>query len=136
MIWIFAALACLGAAFFARDRLASGWRRASRRAPRRAAPPRSADALSAQDLLAACARLVRAEASWDEIVAAMNPDADTEVAALLARLRAVHLGGLADTLRAIEDGCRLALAENAAAGAFDALSEASRRSRLATTARL
>jgi len=136
VIWIFAALAGLAAAFFARDTLRAGWRRATRSEPRRAARARTTEALSAQALLADCARLARAEAPWDEIVAAMNPDADAHVDALLARLRAVHMGVLADTLRAIEDGCRLALAENAQASAFDALSEAGRRSRLATTARL
>jgi hypothetical protein len=136
VIWIMAATAGRAAAFFARDTLRAAWRRATRGGRRPAASRPGAEALSAQALLARCAPLARAEAPWSEIVAVVNPDADVQVDALLVRLRAVHRGVLAETLRAIEDGCRLALAENAEASAFDALSEASRRSPLATTARL
>jgi hypothetical protein len=132
VIWIFGAVVCLALAFVARDSLRSAFRGSTARAAR----PETPDAISARELLAECARLVRADASWPEIGAVVNSDADSHVDALLARIRAVHMGVAPDTLRAIEEGCRIALAENAEASGFDALSEASRRSQLATSAKL
>ena len=136
MIWIFGAMACLVLVFFARKSLGRLIRRATGGTAARGAHAGTQAAISAQELLAECARLARADASWAEIGAAINPDTDAHVDALLQRIRAVHMGVAADTLRAIEQGCRIALAENAEASGFDALSEASRRSQLATTAKL
>jgi hypothetical protein len=134
--WIFGALACLALAFFARAWLRDLLRRAFGGPSAPAAHAGTQAAISAQELLAACARLAAADAAWPEIGATLNPDTDAHVDALLARLRAVHMGVAADTLRAIERGCHIALAENPEASGFDALSEASRRSQLATSAKL
>jgi hypothetical protein len=136
VIWILGAIACLALAFIARDGLRNLVRRAFGGSTTLASRAETAAAISAQHLLADCARLSRAGASWAEIGASMNPDNDSHVAALLNRIHAVHMGVTADTLGAIEQGCRIALAENAAASGFDALSEASRRSQLVSSAKL
>ena len=128
MIWILAVIAGLALAFFARDRMRKQLRRAFGGTSARAVRPETPAAISAQGLLAECARLAEAGASWIEIGLAVNPDDDSHVHARLNRIHAANHGVPADTLRAIEQGCRSALAENPEASGFDALSEAARKS--------
>ena len=69
------------------------------------------------------------------IVAALNPAADSEVESMLGRLRAAHSGALPAILKAIEEGCRATLADNAEASGFDALSLATRNSQWTSSAK-
>jgi hypothetical protein len=135
VVWLCVLLVGLAFAFFGRDALRSRLQRAPARA--RARPPEieSAPGMSAAWLLAECGRLGGTGASWTELATALNPDADSQIEALLGRLRAAHSGVPLAILKAIEDGCRTALAENAEASGFDALSVATRNSRWTSSAR-
>jgi hypothetical protein len=128
-------IAALALAFFGRDALRTLVPRSSTRA--RARPPahESLPGMSAAWLLAECGRLAGTSASWNEIAAILNPDADAHVEGLLGRLRAAHSGETAAILKAIEDGCRTALADNGDASGFDALSAATRNSQWTSSAK-
>lgn len=135
MVWLCVLLAVLALAFFGRDALRSLVPGSPARASARAPAPESLPGLSAAWLLAECGRLAVADASWSEIATALNPDADSHIEALLGRLRAAHSGATPAILKAIEDGCHAALADNAEASAFDALTVATRHSQWTSTAK-
>ena len=135
MLWLWILIAGLALAFFGRDALRSLMPRSSTRAGARPAAIESLPGLSAAWLLAESGRLAGAGASWPEIAAALNPDADSQIEAMLGRLRAAHSGVPPAILKAIEDGCRAALADNAEASGFDALSVAARNSQWTSTAK-
>ena len=135
MVWLCVLLAVLALAFFGRDVLRSLVPGSPARASARAPEHESLPGLSAAWLLAECGRLAVAGAPWSEIAAALNPDADSHIEALLGRLRAAHSGATPAILTAIEDGCRAALADNAEASAFDALTVATRHSQWTSTAK-
>lgn len=129
-------MAGLALAFVGRDALRSWVTRPSRRARARAAAIESLPGISAAWMLGECARLAGGGAPWPEIATALNPHADPEVEALLGRLRAAHDGAPPAILKAIEDGCRAALADNGQASGFDALSAAARNSQWTSSAKL
>ena len=135
MIWLIVLVAALALAFFRRDALRSLVATRAARGTRARAAPDSLPGLSAAWLLAECGRLASAGASWVQVSAALNPDADGAVDALLGRVRAAHMGEPPAILKAIEDACRAALDDNDAASAFDALSLAARRSQWTSSAR-
>ncbi len=135
MLWLCVLIGLLALAFFGRDALRALLSRSSARTRTRAAAIESLPGLSAAWLLAECGRLASAGAVWPEIATALNPDADSEIEALLGRLRAAHSGEAPAILKAIEDGCRAALADNAEASGFDALSVATRNSQWTSTAK-
>ena len=135
MIWLCILLACLALAFFGRDHLRTFFRPSPTRARARSRELDSLPGMSAPWLLAECARLAAAGAAWPEISAAVNPDDDAHVDALLGRIRAANMGEALPILKAIEAGCRDALADNDAANAFDALSVAARNSQWTSSAK-
>ncbi len=135
MVWLCVLIAALALAFFGRDALRSLVRRSPTRARARPFAHESLPGMSAAWLLAECGRLAGANAAWNEIAAALNPDADAHVEGLLGRLRAAHDGEPLAILKAIEDGCRATLADNGAASAFDALSAATRNSQWTSSAK-
>lgn len=135
MVWLYVLLAALALAFFGRDALRSLFPRSSARAKARAPASESPAGMSAAWLLAECGRLAGAGAPWSEIAATLNPEADPEVEAMLGRLRAAGSGETVAILKAIEDGCRAALADNGEASGFDALSVAARNSQWTSSAR-
>ena len=137
MFWLCVLMAGLALAYFGRDTLRSLVPRSTPRprAKARAAAVDSRPAMSAAWLLAECARLAAGGASWSDIAAALNPDDDAQVEALLARLRAAHDGAMPAILAAIEAGCRAALADNVDASGFDALSVATRSNQWTSTAK-
>ena len=65
--------------------------------------------------------LASANASWEEILASVNPGQDVEIGRLLSRIRASHAREPRDGLMAIEAGCHLAIEQNDIASAFDGL---------------
>ena len=135
MVWLFVVMGCLALAFFGRDSLRSlstGW---STRAKARPPVPESQPGMTAEWLLVECGRLASAGATWIEIVAAVNPDADSHVEALLGRIRAANMGAVPAILKAIEAGCHAALDDNDAASGFDALSVAARNSQWTSSAK-
>jgi hypothetical protein len=136
VIWLWVLMACLALAFFGRDALRSLASGSSARARARPSAGESLPGMSAAWLLAECGRLTGTAAPWNEIAAALNPQDDSEVEALLGRLRAAHDGALPAILKAIEDGCRAALEDNPEAGAFDALSAAARNNQWSSSAKL
>lgn len=136
MVWLCVLIAVLALAFFGRDSLRS---LAMRSTPRARAPRPAADSLpglSAHALLDDCERLARGGATWSDIATALNPEGDSHVDGLLGRIRAANMGEPLPILKAIEAGCRAALAENDAATAFDALSVAARNSLWTSSAKL
>lgn len=135
MVWLLVLMAGLALAFFGRDALRSFVPRPSTRARAGADAVESLSGMSAAWMLAECARLAGRGATWPEIAKALNPDADPEVDAMLGRLRAAHDGAPPSILKAIEDGCRAALADNADASGFDALSVATRNNQWTSSAR-
>jgi hypothetical protein len=135
VVWIGVLVACAVLWLFGHDAWRGLPRQRWRGKTRTRRRPESAPAISARWLLAECPRLASTGATWPGIVAAVNPTHDSEVDALLGRLRAAHDGVIADVLRSIEDGCRLALAQNAEAGGFDALTEAARKNPWTSEAR-
>ena len=128
-------IVALALAFFGRDALRSLVPRTTRRPRARAVAADSLPGLSAAWLLAECGRLAGARAAWPEIAATLNPSADAEIDALLGRLRAAASGTVPAILKAIEDGCRAALADNPDASAFDALSVATRNNQWTSSAK-
>ena len=136
MIWLLASMAVLALVFFfGRDALRALSPRPGARASARPVAVDSLPAASAAWLLAECGRLAAAVVAWPEMAAALNPAADAEVESLLGRLRAAHGGAQPAILDAIEAGCRAALADNAEASAFDALSLAARNSQWTSSAK-
>ena len=135
MVWLCVLIAALALAFFGRDALRSLMPRSSARAKARTHAIESLPGMSAAWMLAECARLAGIGAAWPDIATALNPDGDSQVEALLGRLRAAHDGAPPSILKAIEDGCRAALADNGAASGFDALSMATRNSQWTSTAK-
>lgn len=135
MVWLCVVMAALALVFFGRDALRSLVPRTARRAKARPAAVESLPGVSAAWMLAECGRLAATGAPWPEIAAALNPAADSEVESMLGRLRAAHSGALPAILKAIEDGCRAALADNAEAGGFDALSLATRNNQWTSSAK-
>ena len=135
MVWLLVLMAGLALAFFGRDALRSLMPRSSARAKARAHAIASLPGVSAAWMLAECARLAGAGATWPDIAVALNPDGDSQVEALLGRLRAAHDGAPPSILKAIEDGCRSALADNADASGFDALSVATRNNQWTSSAK-
>ena len=138
MLWLCVLIVGLVLAFFGRDALRSVVPRSSPRAKPRPRTP-AADSrppTTAAWLLAECARLAARGAAWNDIATTLNPDADSEVESLLGRLRAAHDGATPAILKAIEDGCRAALADNAEASGFDALSVAARNNQWRSSAKL
>ena len=135
MVWLLVLMAGLALAFFGRDALRSLLARSSTRAKARPPGGESLPGMSAAWLLAECGRLAGSGAPWNEIATALNPDADSHVEGLLGRLRAAHSGETAAILKAIEDGCRSALADNGDASGFDALSAATRDNQWTSTAK-
>jgi hypothetical protein len=136
VIWLWILIAALALAFFGRDALRSLITARPPRATRARAVQDSLPGLSSAWLLAECGRLAGAGASWPQVSAALNPDADAEVGALLGRIRAASMGEAPAILKAIEDACRAALHDNEAASAFDALSLAARKSQWTSSAKL
>ena len=135
MIWLYVLMACLALAFFGRDALRTFFRPSPTRAKARSRELDSRPGMSAPWLLAECARLASAGAAWSEISAAVNPGDDSHVDALLGRIRAANMGEPLPILKAIEAGCREALADNDAASAFDAFSVAARNSQWTSVAK-
>jgi hypothetical protein len=135
VVWLLVLMAALALAFFGRDALGSLARRPSARANARAPAIESLAGMSAAWMLAECARLAGSGAGWPEISPALNPHADPEVEAMLGRLRAAHDGAPPAILKAIEDGCRAALADNGDASGVDALSAAARNSQWTSSAK-
>ena len=135
MVWLCVLIGLLALAFFGRDALRSLMPRSTARPRARAAAIESLPGLSAAWLLAECGRLAASGAAWPEIAKALNPDTDSHIEAMLGRLRAAHSGVPAAILKAIEDGCRAALVDNAEASGFDALSVATRNSQWTSTAK-
>ena len=76
---------------------------------------------SAGWLATECSRLASANASWEEILASINPGQDVDIGTLLARIRASHVREPRAGLMAVEAGCRLAIEQNDMASAFDGL---------------
>ena len=135
MVWLCVLIAALALVFFGRDALRFLVPRPSARARARASASESLPGMSAAWMLGECARLAGSGATWPEIATALNPHADPEVDAMLGRLRAAHDGVPPAILKAIEDGCRAALADNGDASGFDALSAATRNSQWTSTAK-
>jgi hypothetical protein len=81
---------------------------------------------SARWLEVECSRLASADASWEAILASVNPGHDVEIGTLLARIRASHTREPRVGLMAIQGGCRLATEQNDMAIAFDGLTAAAR----------
>jgi hypothetical protein len=138
LLWLCVLLVGLVLAFFGRDALRSRVPRSSPRGKARpgASAAESRPAVTAAWLLAECARLGAGGAAWNVVATALNPDDDSEVESLLGRLRAAHDGVTPAILKAIEDGCRAALADNAEASGFDALSVAVRNNQWRSSAKL
>jgi hypothetical protein len=138
VLWLCVLIVALALAFFGRDTLRSLVPRSSTRGASKPRMPtaESRPAMTAAWLLAECDRLAASRASWNEIATALNPEADSEVEALLGRLRAAHDGATPAILHAIGDGCRAALADNGDASGFDALSVAARNNQWSSSAKL
>ena len=135
MIWLCISMAALALVFFGRDALRSLLPRTTGRRKAGPAAVESLPGISAAWLLAECGRLAATAAPWPAVAAALNPAADSEVESMLGRLRAAHSGALPAILKAIEEGCRAALADNAEASGFDALSLATRNSQWKSSAK-
>jgi hypothetical protein len=135
VLWFWLLIAALVLAFLGRDALRSVFTAGPGRATPGRAVPDSLPGLSAAWLLAECGRLAADGASWAQVSAALNPDADAAVDSLLGRIRAAKMGEPPAILKAIEDACRAALRDNDAASAFDALSLAARNSQWTSSAK-
>jgi hypothetical protein len=135
VVWLCVLIVALALAFFGRDALRSLVPRTTRHTRPRPAAADSLPAMSTALLLAECGRLADSGAAWPEVATTLNPSADSEIDALLGRLRAAHSGAVPAILKAIEDGCRTALAENLEASAFDALSVATRNNQWTSSAK-
>jgi hypothetical protein len=135
VVWLCVLIAAFALAFFGRDGLRSLAFGMRKRARARPAAADSLPGMSAEWLLAECGRLAQVGAAWPEISAAVNPQHDAEVEALLGRVRAAAMGEPLAILKAVEAACHAALDENEAASAFDALSLAARNSQWTSSAK-
>jgi hypothetical protein len=87
---------------------------------------RMARPASARWLFFEARRLAFAGASWDEVLADLNPRRDGAVLGVLMRLRAVWPERPLPALEVVAGACKAALKANDEATAFDALSLAAR----------
>jgi hypothetical protein len=79
---------------------------------------------SAHDTKVQAQRLVKAGAQWPEILTALNPRGENEIASLLQALRGPHMFQPETALSVIIHGCDIALRKSSKAGALSALQEA------------
>ena len=79
---------------------------------------------SAHDTKVQAQRLIKADAQWPEILNALNPRGENEVANLLQALREPHMFQPGTALSVIIHGCDIALRKNNKAGTLSALQEA------------